>query len=88
MRMQVQSLAFSVGLGSGVAVSCGVGCGCGLDLVLLWLWRRSTAAAPIQPLASELPYAAGAVLKRKQNNNGLLFKNKNKLQLHTFELKR
>ena len=34
------------------------------DLVLLWLWCRLAAAAPIQPLAQELPYAAGVALKR------------------------
>ena len=34
------------------------------DLALLWLWRRRVAAAPIQPLAWELPYAVGAALKR------------------------
>jgi len=27
---------------------------------LLWLWRRLAATAPIQPLAWEPPYAAGA----------------------------
>ena len=30
------------------------------DLALLWLWCRPAAAAPIQPLAWEPPYAAGA----------------------------
>ena len=34
----------------------------------LWLWRRPAAAAPIQPLGWELPYAAGAALKRKKKN--------------------
>ena len=38
----------------------------GLDLELLWLWCRSAAAAPIQPLAWELPYALGVVLKKKK----------------------
>ena len=33
---------------------------------LLWLWRRPAAAAPIRPLVSELPYAAGVSLKRKK----------------------
>ena len=47
-----------------VAMSCGVGCRHGSDLALLWLWRRPAAVAPIQPLAWELPYAEGAVLKR------------------------
>jgi len=43
-------------------MSRGVGCRHGLDLVLLW--HRPAATAPIQPLAWELPYAAGAALKR------------------------
>ena len=33
---------------------------------MLWLWRRLTAAAPIQPLAWELSYAAGAAIKKKR----------------------
>ena len=34
------------------------------DPKLLWLWGRPAAAALIQPLAWELPYAAGATLKK------------------------
>jgi len=49
-----------VGSRSGVAVSCGVGCRGGSDPALLWLWHRPVATAPIQPLAWEPPYAAGA----------------------------
>ena len=51
---------------------CGIGCQCchvlwcGLDLVLLWLWCRQAAAAPIQPLAWEPPFAAGAALKSQK----------------------
>ena len=45
---------------NGVAVSCGVGCRRGSDPALLWLWRKPVATAPIQPLAWEPPYAAGA----------------------------
>ena len=43
------------------------------DPALLWLWRRPTFAAPIQLLVWELPYAAGAAIKRKQppQNRGL-----------------
>ena len=41
-------------------MSCGVGCRRGSDPELLWLWRRPVATAPIQPLAWEPPYAAGA----------------------------
>ena len=32
------------------------------DPTLLWLWHRLAAAAPIPPLAWELPYAVGAAL--------------------------
>ena len=40
---------------------------CASDLVLLvWLWHRPAAAAPIQPLAQELIYAANMALKRKK----------------------
>ena len=64
MRMRVQSLASLIGLS--LAVSCGVGSRCGSDLSLLWLWHRAAAVALIQPLAWELPYAAGAALKSKK----------------------
>ena len=47
-------------------MSCGVGRRCGSDLALLWLWCRPAAAAPIRPLAWELPYAAGVALKRQK----------------------
>ena len=36
------------------------------DPALLWLWHKLAAAALIQPLAWELPYAAGAALKRQK----------------------
>ena len=38
----------------------------GSDPALLWLWRRPAATTPIQPLALELPYAAGVALKTKK----------------------
>ena len=50
-------------------MSCGVGCICGLNPELLLLWGRTAAVAPIGPLAWEPPYAAGAALKTKQNQN-------------------
>ena len=50
-------------------MSCGVGCRYGLDPTLLWLWRRPTAAAPVHPLAWELPYATGATLKRNTDTH-------------------
>ena len=54
-------------------MSCGVGRRCGSDLTLLWPWGRSAAAALIQPLAWEPPYATGVAQekakrqKQKQN---------------------
>ena len=42
-------------------MSCGVDHRCASDPTLLW--HRSAAVAPIQPLAWEPPYAAGAALK-------------------------
>ena len=53
-----------------------VGHRCCSDLVLLWLWHRPAAAAPIQLLAWELPFTAGAALKKEKGN-----KNKRALQL-------
>ena len=35
--------------------------------MLLWLWCRPAAAASIQPLAWEHPYATGVALKRPKN---------------------
>ena len=40
------------------------------DPTLLWLWCRPGAIALIQPLAWEVPYAAGAALKRKKKKKG------------------
>ena len=70
MRMQVQSLALLSWLRFGVVSSCSMGCRCVLDLVVPSLWHRPIDEALIQLLAWELPYAAGAALKRtnKQMN--------------------
>ena len=67
LRMQVQSLALLSGLSIRCCMSCGVGWRCGSDPVLLWLWLwcRLAAVDLIWPLAWELPYAAGAAVKRK-----------------------
>ena len=46
-------------------MSYGIGHRHGLDPMLLWLWCRPAAVAPIQPLAWEPPYAAGAALQSK-----------------------
>ena len=37
-----------------------------LGSVLLLLWCKQAAAAPTQPLAQELPYAAGEAIKREK----------------------
>ena len=66
MRMQVRSLALLSGLRIQRSVSYGVGHRFGSDLALLWLWYRPAVAAPIWPLAQELPYAAG---KKKDSRN-------------------
>ena len=46
-------------------MSCGVGHRRGSDPEFLWLCHRPAAAAPIQPLAQEFPYATDAALKKK-----------------------
>ena len=56
-----------------MAVSCGVSHRRSPDLALLWLWYRPVAIAPIQPLAWELPYPAGAALKKQTNNNTMKY---------------
>ena len=48
-------------------MSCGVGHGHSLDPMWLWLWCRPGAAALIQPLGQEPPYAARAALKKQTN---------------------
>ena len=57
MRMWVQSLALLSGL-------------------RIWrcceLWSRLAASAPTQPLAWELPYATGVVIKRKNKKDCIL----------------
>ena len=55
-----------MGLRSSIAVSYGVGHRCSWDPVLQWLWYRPAAITLIQPLACELPYAVGVVLKSKE----------------------
>jgi len=47
-------------------MSCDIGHRHGLDPALLWLWCRLAAAALIQPLARELPYATSGALKSKK----------------------
>ena len=46
-------------------VTCGVGRRFSSDLALLWLWHSLAAVALIPPLAWELPYVAGTVLKKQ-----------------------
>ena len=47
-------------------MSYGVGRRLSWDSTLLWLWCRLAAAAPIGPLAWELPYASSAAIKIKK----------------------
>ena len=41
--------------------------------MLLWLWHGLAAAAPVQPLAWEPPYATGAALKRPKKKQIVQF---------------
>ena len=43
-------------------------------LGIAWLWCRPAAIAPIQPLAWELPYAAGEAIKRKKKKYCIQYK--------------
>ena len=45
-------------------MSYGIGCRCSWDPALLRLWHRLAATTPIEPLAWEPPYAAGAALEK------------------------
>ena len=47
-------------------MNCGVGHRHDSDPELLWLWCRPAAAALIQPLGWELPYATDEAPKRKK----------------------
>ena len=47
-------------------MSCGIDHRHSSDPALLWLWCRPAAAAPIRPLAWELPCAAGEALKESK----------------------
>ena len=62
---------------------CGVGRRHGSDLLLLWLWCGVAAAAPIQPLDWEPPYAVGSALKKEKKNQGCLSISINK-ELHNY----
>ena len=46
-------------------MSCGVGQRCGWDPALPCLWCRLATAAPIGPLAWEIPYTVGLPLKKQ-----------------------
>jgi len=71
MRTWVPSLASLSGLRVQHCCDLWLGGRCGSDLAWMWLWRRPTAAAPIRPLAWELPYAASAALKSKKKRKNL-----------------
>ena len=48
---------------------------CVKDWELLWLWCRLAAPVPVQTLASELPYAPGATLKKQKKKKKRPYKN-------------
>ena len=64
-RLWVRSLASLSGLRIWHCPELWVGRRHGLDPELLWLWHRPSAAALIQLLAWEPPYATGVALKSK-----------------------
>ena len=72
MSIQVRFLALLSGLKPHVAENCGIGHRCDSDLELLLLWYRPATAALTQSLAQEIPYTAGAVIKRKKEKTTLL----------------
>ena len=55
-------------------MTCGIGQKSGSDPELLWLWCRPSATAPIQSLAWEPPYAAGAAqeMEKRQKNKKII----------------
>ena len=73
MKIRFNPWPHLVGPWCSVAVSCGVGHIWVSDHVLLWLWCRPTAVPPIQPLASELPHAMGAALKKAKQRHFVSF---------------
>ena len=69
-------------------MSCGVGLRCGSDLAFLWLRYRPAATDLIQPLAWELPYAAGAALTRQKKKKKKFETRKKKKKKKKKNLKR
>ena len=80
VEMRVQFLAWCSGLSIWHFHSCGsdsfpvleTSICCGSDCKLLCLWHRLVAAASIQPLAQELPYATGGALKKKKKRENVI----------------
>ena len=66
MRMLLPSMALLSRLG--IQHWCELWCRLQMhsEPMILWLWCRLTAAAPIQPLAWEPPYATSVALKKKK----------------------
>ena len=62
--LQTWLLSMKMQVWSSASLNCGISQKCALDLMLLW--DRLAAAAPIQSLAWELPYAMSVALKRKK----------------------
>ena len=51
--------------------------------VAMWPWDRPAAAAPIQPIGQELPYTAGAAVKRKKKKENYSSPKRNGVLMHT-----
>ena len=58
-------------------MNCGIGHRHSSDPVWLWLWHQLSAAAPLRPLALELPYAVGEALKDQKKKKKKKKKKKN-----------
>ena len=71
-------------------MSCGIGQRSGLNSTLLWLWCRLAAAAAIQPLAWELPYAASVAPQkiRKEKKKKIISHAKKKESVITTQEKK
>ena len=83
MKLRVQSLPLLSGLRIRHCCELGVGYLRGSDPALLWLWRGPVAAALIQPLAWEPPYAAGAAQETAKKKTKKDKKQTNKKTQHS-----
>ena len=62
-----------------------MGCRYGSNLVLPYAVAEVTAAAPIQPLASKLPYATSVALKQNKTKQKKTKQNKKKSSMQPYK---